>query len=296
MISVLIPIYNFDVTNLVNELAFQCDRLSAPIEILCFDDGSNAPIKQKNRALAELDAVWYMELEKNIGRSAIRNFLASKAKFDYLLFLDSDSEIISPSFLADYLNVLPTDKVWMGGRVYAPIPPKKTELFLHWYYGHKRESMTAEIRNKQPYHHFMTNNFLLPKKVFFEVPLDESVKGYGHEDTLWGFALKKHNTGIGHLDNPILHLGLERNDVFLSKSTEAINNLAMMFQEKREIETRLISFYLLMKKLRLLWLFSKMVCPFRGLFKRKLFSKNPNLLYFDLLKFCHFYAIIKNRS
>ncbi len=286
MLSVLIPIYNFDVRILVNELSVQAGNLSETIEILCIDDGSSREYRQHHRPLAALQNVSYIELENNIGRAAIRNLLAKKAKYDYLLFMDSDAKIISTHFLSNYFNLLPTPSVWMGGRVYAKSAPSNPDFYLHWLYGTKRESMPVKLRKKQPFHHFMTNNFLIPRSIFFDVPIDEEVKGYGHEDTLWGFSLQAAGYQIEHIDNPVLHLGLEPAAVFLNKSEEAVHNLFEIHQRGKKISSKLLSAYLILQKYHLTNIFNALVCPFLPFFERSLNSTHPNLRFFDLWKLC----------
>ncbi|RME04221.1 MAG: glycosyltransferase family 2 protein, partial [Bacteroidetes bacterium] len=45
MLSILIPIYNFNVVELVMELHRQATELDEPVEILAFDDGSEGKWK-----------------------------------------------------------------------------------------------------------------------------------------------------------------------------------------------------------------------------------------------------------
>jgi hypothetical protein len=86
------------------------------------------------------------------------------------------------------------DVVVYGGRNYEAKPPKEKELFFRWWYGVNRETISVAEREVAPYHAFMTNNFLIPKQLFLSIKLDEKLKGYGHEDTLFGIELKKKNT------------------------------------------------------------------------------------------------------
>jgi len=272
----------------VQVLSAQSKAFLIPVEILCLDDGSDSNVKEKNRKISSLPNVNYQELGRNIGRAAIRNALARNAQYDFLLFLDGDSKVVSPDFLAKYLAILPTDAVWMGGRIYDRHPPDDNRLFLHWKYGTQRESKPAAVRALTPFHHFMTNNFLLPKSVFFSVPLDEAVQGYGHEDTLWAFSLQKHKISIRHLENPVVHLGLESNKVFLEKSRAAVRNLALITDDNKEISTRLQTAYHRLKKLKLIVLFRFFICPFARFFEKNLLSSSPKLIFLDLLKLCWF--------
>ena len=90
MLSILIPIYNFAVKELVNELSSQAQDLNIAFEILCVDDTSKATYIKLNDGLEKIKGVNYQLNKKNIGRSAIRNLLTDKAQYDYLLFLDCD--------------------------------------------------------------------------------------------------------------------------------------------------------------------------------------------------------------
>src|SRR5688572_12330280 len=90
-LSILIPIYNQDVLQLVSELLTQCRQITTRFEIILYDDASKDKYRKRHRYLNEEPEVRYVELRENIGRAAIRNRLAQDANFNYLLFLDNDS-------------------------------------------------------------------------------------------------------------------------------------------------------------------------------------------------------------
>ena len=90
MLSILIPIYNYDVTQLVTQLHQQATATHQPFEIITIEDGSVKHIAE-NDLLRDLPNVTHIVREKNIGRSAIRNQLADMAQYDYLLFIDCDA-------------------------------------------------------------------------------------------------------------------------------------------------------------------------------------------------------------
>ena len=79
MLSVLIPVYNFDVVLFVKDLAKQCADCKIDFEVLCLDDYSSENYRIKNAVLKSIENVCYEELPNNIGRSKIRNRLAEKA-------------------------------------------------------------------------------------------------------------------------------------------------------------------------------------------------------------------------
>ena len=78
----------------------------------------------------------------------------------------------------------------------------------------------------------MTNNFLIRTKVFEAIKFDESLVGYGHEDTLFGFELKKNNVQIVHIDNPILNGDYQENETYLHQTEKGISNLVQMLKYK----------------------------------------------------------------
>ena len=226
MISVCIPVYNYDVRKLAESLKQQTGDVSA--EIILLDDGSGGKYKEINRQLGAGDII-YLELEKNIGRSRIRNRFTEYAKYGHLLFLDCDSEIISEFFLSDYFEAMRNnpEQVICGGRVYPGEKPGR-RYRLHWKYGTRRESQPVEVRKQHSNRSFMTNNFLIPARVLREIPFHEKLVGYGHEDSLFGYELYSKGIDIRHIDNPVRHGQLETNAEFLAKTEEAVRNLAMI--------------------------------------------------------------------
>ena len=131
MLSILIPIYNYNVYPLVLELQKQCSGCKIDFEIFCQDDASNEFLEE-NQNVNNLEHCRFELLEKNIGRSAIRNLLATKAKFDYLLFLDSDTIPIHNHFIKSYVSQINQDeKVVYGGIEYQKEKPEDDPL-LRW--------------------------------------------------------------------------------------------------------------------------------------------------------------------
>lgn len=248
MISVCIPVYNFDVYSLVDALHKQLSEAKITFEIRLYDDGSDPEYKQKNGSLVQPEFVVYKELPQNIGRSRIRNLLADEAQYEYLLFLDCDSIIHKSYFIHSYLEALNTGyRVICGGREYDVQKADKNHL-LRWTYGKKAESQPAIIRSKEPSRSFMTNNFLIKKDIFSRVRFNEHLAQYGHEDTLFGYELLKQDIVPLHIENPVLNGDVESNALFLEKTRQGLENLAYIYSLKKEDATfseqvRLLSFY-----------------------------------------------------
>lgn len=69
------------------------------------------------------------------------------------------------------------------------------------------------------------------KKILDDHPIPEVIQGYGHEDTLFSSLLEKAEIPIKHIDNPVVHLGLENNQRFLEKGAQAIQNLVLLAEK-----------------------------------------------------------------
>lgn len=285
MLSILIPVYAFDVQSIVNDLHQQASALDVAWEILLFDDHSPEEWQVKNRRLAQLEGVTYTELEENIGRAAIRNALATAAQYPYLLFLDCDSQTNSTAYLRNYIEHIAPNRVICGGRNYKEAPPSDHRYLLHWKYGKTREVRSAQERSQNAHHGFMTNNFLIPKAIFENTQLDSRIKTYGHEDTLLGLQLKEKNIDILHIDNPLLHIGLEPAQEWLHKQEQAIKNLYWLHQQHAELKTPALELWLLLRKWGLMLVIYPVLKLRADSIKRHLFtSKHPILRRFDLLK------------
>jgi len=289
MISICIPIYNYDVAALVNELNSQAKQASVPFEIVLIDDCSTEAFKALNKELCNKHN--YIQLDKNMGRARIRNRFLEYAKYDHLLFLDCDSLIISETFIADYVKYISQNKVYnvvCGGRIYDKAQPKRNKM-LRWKYGIKRESQSAKIRKLSPNKSFMTNNFLMERWVFDKVKFDERIVEYGHEDTLFGYELMKNNISIGHIENPVLNGDVEDNDEYLQKTENGIVNLVQILHyldDDPEFvrNVSLLDYFEKIKSKHFLW-FIKLKYLFWGPIIRYFLVKGfVNLWLFDFYK------------
>ncbi len=296
MISILIPIYNYDIRPLVQELYKGCRLSSLNFEIICLDDASNISYQELNSELSKLDAVSYVLLPQNIGRSAIRNRLAEMAKYDFLLFMDCDTMPEKADFIEIYVRNLNIGTVLYGGRSYQPEKPIDPDLYFHWFYGSNREVSNVLKRSESPYRSFMTNNFVIPKDILLDIRFDESLKQYGHEDTVFGLELKKRNIPILHLDNPMRHIGLEKSSDFLRKSEQAIDNL-LILMKKHDLaaDIKLLRYFLKTQKWGLHPLIRIWFRMNKKRLRKKLLGAHPDLRSFDLYKLGYMVELVMMR-
>lgn len=285
MLSILIPIYNFDVRAFVTELSNQAERLSVPSEIICLDDASEDSFHEVNKGLGSLPKVSYQRSEANLGRSAVRNHLVEMSRFDNLLFLDCDGKCQTDHYLEKYLENLNDYQVIYGGRVYDEEAPDDHDYYFHWYCGSNREAILVHDRLMNPYKSFMTNNFLIRRSVYDAVKMDESLVGYGHEDTLFAIELKKAGYRIDHIDNPIEHIGLEPFDVFIEKSENGVRNLAYLIKHNKVGKSiKLVKYYKFLSSIGLIGLVASLIEMDTDRILKQLQGPAPNLLYFDFWK------------
>jgi len=279
----------------VYTLSKQCNKLNVNYQILCFDDGSEQKYKDLNHELAFKIHINYTEMPQNLGRSRIRNWLGKAAYFDYLLFLDGDSVVKSKDFIKKYIDQLDPSKIIYGGREYSSKKPRATKKILHWKYGIERESKKANARKKDPYLHFQSNNFIIPQNIFNKFPFDEEIQGYGYEDLLYASQLKKDGIGINHIDNPIIHDGLEIHTVFIKKTENALNNLAFLYSRDANFTTTLIQMYRRLEKYGFLPFFENIYKKISTSISKNMYSQNPSIFLFNLWKLFYFIQKMKEQ-
>lgn len=280
MISILIPVYNRDVTDLVKSLQDQCVQLGCDYEIRVYDDHSTELPLATQQLPAE---VIVKLLSQNIGRSKIRNKLAQDARYDMLLFLDCDSTVTHPNFLKQYIDNYSSTSVIYGGTSYQSTPPEPP-YYLHWLYGVKKEALLYKSRSKSPALHFHSNNFVVPKDVILKHPFDESIQGYGYEDVLLGKHLMSNGINIVHIDNPVQHDGLESCNTFLNKTREACGNLAELTYQNKLLPTKLTRAYAKLSKTGLWKIFNNKMKKDEQSILENLCSSSPSLYKLQLLK------------
>lgn len=291
MLSILIPVYNYNVYPLASELEKQALKATVDFEIICFDDGSLSKTNDENENINTLTNSFFFALKKNVGLSSNRNALAKRAKYKYLLFIDGDSLLPDKDFIFRYLNSIKDDiDVVYGGRIH----PKTVESNrrLRWKYGIYREDLNSNQRKKNKYKCVLFNNTIIKKSVFNNIGFEKKIKQYGHEDTLFAYHLSKIKASIKHIDNPVLHGDVDFNEVFFMKRHKAIENLNLIYNNNL-IDPSFVTFLRIFEKLKknkLNYLFAIIHKVFYPIFSHNLTSEKPLLFVFNLFRlsyFCH---------
>ncbi|WP_395053947.1 glycosyltransferase family 2 protein [Flavobacterium sp.] len=292
MLSILIPTYNYNALPLVTELHKQCENEGIEYEIISQDDASKSELNLENEKINSIKNCFFYVNEENLGRGKNRNSLADKSKFKWLLFLDSDTIPTKNDFIKNYIIVNPKHNVVFGGLKYQIEKPEKQQI-LRWVYGKKREALTLKERLKNPNKTALTSNFLIDRTIFLSHKFDNEITKYGYEDYLFFLNLEKKDISVHHIENPVIHFGLESSDEFLDKTKVALENLNNLYSIGLLSfnNNRILSIYTKLKKIKLVTFFSFIYSNFNFLFRKNLTSSNPSLFIFDVYKLSYFCKI-----
>lgn len=285
MLSILIPIYNYNVFPLVVELHRQCLECGIAFEIICQDDASNSPLNVQNEKVNELSYCSFISLKENVAHRENRNMLAEKAQYTYLLFIDGDSIIINTEYIQNYIENLSDFDALYGGRIHPEACPSDNQS-LRWKYGKFIEDKVAKERIKQPYSSLLFNNTVIKKTVFNRVQFDKNITLYGHDDTQLAYQLSLLKIKVGHIDNQVEHGDIDKNHVYLKKTESSLKSLLFLFENKK-INADFVSMlkaFVLLKKTGGIYLIRLFHSIFGNLIAKTLVSKKPSLFLFNIYR------------
>ncbi len=280
MISILIPIYNFDCRALIKALHSQVVASGKDCEIIVADDASSE-CRSEIDEISRLPYVRFFQFSENQGRSKIRNFLASKALHQYLLFIDCDAEVCSDRYLQNYIDILKPGICCSGG--IAPYPyPVSHDYALNYIYNKKVETKYRSTET------LTTFNFLIDKSIFDKCQFSEKIIRYGHEDTLIAIGIREH-TQILFIGNSLIHKHLSTNEEFLAKTEAACDSLPLIKSltddDIMRKNFRLWNAYCIIHSLKLDGIAAYIFNKKRDTIKKKLcFSHKPSLSLLNLYK------------
>ena len=224
-LCVLIPFKNDDPSALLGMLG----REAVAAEIVLLDDGSaDSGLAARVRAAARQCGlpVRLVTLSQNLGRAKGRNRLATHARADRLLFLDSDMAPDDERFLARWLELIRTDDpaVAFGGFSLRQVADDRRHA-LHRQMAAHADCLPAAARRQSPEKHIFTSNLLVRRDVFAAEAFNEDFVGWGWEDVEWGMRVAR-RWPIVHVDNTATHLGLDTAAVLASKYEQSAANFA----------------------------------------------------------------------
>jgi glycosyltransferase involved in cell wall biosynthesis len=296
MISVLIPVYNYNVVALVKSIHKQLAATSINFEIKCLDDCSTVYISE-NSTVSNLHNTTFETSTTNKGRNATRQQLAETALYDWLLFLDADVLPKSEQFIQNYLAYATSnfDAIYGGFAYYEELP--KSNYTLRWKYGKIKEQVSAVIRNKTPYKVIISANFMVKKEVFLKINSKINAKGYGY-DNYFGAMLKSNHINVLHIDNEVYHLGIDDSSTYLRKKELAAETLVTLSNSGfiSQHDNDLLKLFEQLKYFKLHYVLNLMHHCFASRMKKNLISKKPSIPLLQLYRITYMcYFELKNR-
>ncbi|MBQ5664083.1 MAG: glycosyltransferase [Bacteroidaceae bacterium] len=294
MLSILIPTKDYNCRILVEALSRQGELLDVPYEILLGEDGSSCEGVELNRPMSRLPQCRIIEYKENQGRARIRNRLAEEARYENIIFIDSDAIVEKSDFLETYLQALKKHDIVCGG-LYHPVIIPSPDCTLRYKYEKKADKKRpASVRVKHPYNDFSTFNFAIKRELFLSILFDENIKEYGYEDTLFGHQIKARGHIVKHIDNPLLHTGLESNRNYLKKIEQSLKTLHNIREEIGT--TPLLSAYRRLRNMRLVSFAAWMWRQTQQLLRENLMSEKPSLFLFSLYKLGYYCNYVNNNG
>jgi len=234
-LSILIPVYNWNATLLLRKILDEINgfTLDGKVEVIVLDDCSTAAeiLRDNEKFIAENQHAFlhYRRLDRNTGRSAVRNILTEQAQGDFFLFLDCDVLPDSGCFIRNYLEYVDRNDhdVVCGGISYTSRILQGKEYDYCEYFGKRKEVKAAEVRNAVPWRYILTSNVMVRRNAYREIPFNEQFVGYGYEDIEWGIRLAG-RWRVLHIDNTASHLGLVSKTTALKKMRTAVPNYLLL--------------------------------------------------------------------
>lgn len=285
MLSILIPVYNYNISNLVHEIHEQATKANIKFEIICFNDASEKYNYENNSAVGSLSSTKIINSEKNLGRIKSRQLLSNESIYNWLLFLDADVIPKSKKFIEHYISKINSNHdVIYGGFAYTNTRPNNDSV-LRWKYGKKFEEVDAKKRNLKPHQLIISANFFIKKNIFKKINSKINRKGYGL-DNYFASLLKQNNVSVLHLNNEVYHYGLETSIIYLNKAKDCIITLLWLFNTKKMLKhnNKLLSAFVLLKKVKLNYLMMVFYKAFNSKMKGNLIGVNPNMYLLQLYK------------
>lgn len=191
LISVIIPTFNRakTLTRTIESVIFQD---FSNWELIIVDDGSTDNTKEIIEINFIGERIFYF-LKENQGVSAARNFGASKASGEWLIFLDSDDEL---------------DKDFFKNLEKAGINDK----YNFYFFNSLIRTCDGKVRIKKSdvfnIESLLSGNSLIKKDFFYEVGGYDKLLTYS-ENTELGIRLLNYNLKFKHLDFISLHYNLD---------------------------------------------------------------------------------------
>lgn len=294
MFSILIPTFEHDCSKLIDDLNTQCQELHKEqptdfmYEIIVSDDCST---KEHYRTLREkLKNIPFCTLiyqEKNTGRARNRNILVGMAQYKWVILIDDDAEVCTPDFIRTYWTHRHEADVVCGSLKNPQAPPQREHELRYVYEHHAQKHRSVQYKNNHPYDAFTTFNALFKKDIFERIHFDERCKEYGYEDALLGITLEKKECSILHIDNPLIHAGIDCNSDFLKKTEASLRTLKHL-GFPMQLRAGTSRYYSIFKRLHAAWLLRLLFRLLNKKIRRNLLGSHPKVFLLNTYKLLYY--------
>jgi hypothetical protein len=184
-----------------------------------------------------------------------------------------------------------------GGVTYRTDMVVSKDKTLHYKYGSLREARLNKTESDN-LKGFLTCNLLIKKKIFLGLETDNSLKGYGHEDTFMFLQAKSAGYHMRSINNPVYHEQLHTDETFINNQGEALQNLSYLYKKYQSIYdfrcVRLISLYKKLSSNAMGRVVQKWLSRKDAFILEKL-KKTKTLMYLDLWKLAYF-SILQHKN
>jgi glycosyltransferase involved in cell wall biosynthesis len=230
---------------------------AASLEVIVIDDGSSPPVAVENTRQDAFELKHqYIARTEDSCRARARNAGARLATGDYLIFVDGDSAL-NPSFIKryeHYLSVHKTREAVLGTRKELTLPDHqllvpllKDKTALDEFFGERgtTDGRLAYLQKvSQPLHQipghwafFTSCNFCIKRTTFEAIGgFNELFKGWGSEDTEFGYRLTKAGIKYDLLNNPVAHLraSVNKSNNYPLQYNEWLRNVGIFYSIHRD--------------------------------------------------------------
>lgn len=228
-LSILIPVYNWNIRPLLEKLHSQAESLQGgySVEIIVVDDCSEKKYLLSEN-LRDFHLLDYIKSEKNKGRTATRNSLLQRSAGEYILFLDADMLPDDDDFLMRYIDQAQKgNSVICGGISYSQASNEQKKYSFYLTKSTNTEAIDAARRKREPWRYCFTSNIFLKRDIAVEENFDSRFSGYGFEDIEWAIRLYE-KYSILHINNTCSHMGLLTKSQVFKNMRESIGNYYLL--------------------------------------------------------------------